>query len=165
MKYKIYKIKGFSLLESLVYIAILSVMTVLIINVLVTTARSYSTLKLARSINNSAITSLERMNREIKSANDVSVGESTFNTHPGKLKINIGSETREFYIDNGVLKIKEDGVDKGALTRDGISVDNLVFRNLNNGGVKAIRIEMTLSGAYRNTTNTKKFYSFAVLRN
>ncbi|MEK7589965.1 MAG: prepilin-type N-terminal cleavage/methylation domain-containing protein [Patescibacteria group bacterium] len=165
MKYKKHKTKGFSLLESLVYMAILSLMTVIIINILVSTAKAYNILRLARSINNSAITSLERMTREIKSADNISMADSTFGTHPGKLKINISADTKEFYIDNGTLKIKETGVDKGALTLDGVSVDNLVFRNLDNGTSKAVRIEMTLSGTHRNITNTKKFYSFVVLRN
>ncbi len=165
MKYQQNKTNGFSLLESIVYIAILSVMTVMIINVLTSTANSYSTLRLARGLNNSAITSLERMTREIKSADDISVANSTFDTNPGRLTVNIGTTTREFYIDSSVLKIKENDVDKGALTRDGVSVDNLVFRNLNNGTSKAVRIEMTLSGIYKNATTTKTFYSFAVLRN
>ena len=56
MKYQQNKTNGFSLLESIVYIAILSVMTVMIINVLTSTANSYSTLRLARGLNNSAIT-------------------------------------------------------------------------------------------------------------
>jgi hypothetical protein len=122
-------------------------------------------LRLTRSINSSAISSLERMTREIKSADDISVAGSVFDTHPGKLVINIGSTTREFYIDTGVLKIKEDDVDKGAITRDGITVDSMVLKNLDNGTSKAIRIEMTLLGTHRNSTITKKFYSFAVLRN
>jgi type II secretory pathway pseudopilin PulG len=165
MRYQNHKTKGFSLLESLVYIAILSVMTVMIINILVSTAHSYNMLRLARSINNSAITSLERMTREIKSADDISTADSTFDTNPGVLTINIGTETREFYIDAGVLKIKEDDVDTGALTRDDVSVDSLVFRSLNNGTSKGVRIEMTLLGTHRNSTTTKEFYSFVVLRN
>lgn len=162
---KVNKIKGFSLVESLVYIAILAVMTVVVISILSSTARSYNTFRLTRSINSSAITSLERMTREIKSADSISVGESTFGSHPGKLKINIGSATREFYIDSGSLKIKEDGSDKGALTRDNVFVDNLVFRSIDNGTSNAIRIEMTLSAEHNNSTTTKKFYSLAVLRN
>lgn len=156
---------GFSLIESLIYITILSVMAVVVVNALVITAKSYSNLKTSRNINNSVVTSLERMTRAIKSADDVVVIESVFDTHPGKLVLQSSATTTEFYLSSGTLRVKENTVDIGPLTQQELSIDNLVFRLLDNGTTKAVRIEMTMSIVYKNTTKTKKFYTTAVLRN
>jgi type II secretory pathway component PulJ len=156
---------GFSLIESLIYIAILSVMAVVVVNALVIASKSYSNLKTSRNINNSVITSLERMTRAIKSADDIVGVESVFDTHPGKLVLQSNATTTEFYLSNGILRIKENTVDIGPLIQKESYIDNLVFRLFDNGISKAIRIEMTISIVYKNIIKTKKFYSTAVLRN
>lgn len=159
------KRSGFSLIESIIYLAILSTMVVVVVNVLLITAKSYGNLKTSRNINNSVITSFERMTRDIKSADDIVVVESVFDTHPGKLTIQSGATTTEFYLSNGILRVKENTVDTGPLTQQESSIDNLVFKLLDNGTSKAVRIEMTMSIIYKNITKTKKFYTTAVLRN
>ena len=156
---------GFSLIESLIYIAIIAVMAVLVVNVLLMTTKSYNSLKISRDINNSALTTLERITREIKTASDIDIAQSTFYVHPGKLTVSTSSAITEFYLGNNILKIRENSVDMGSLIQQGSSVDNLVFRMLDNGTTKGIRIEMTISNTRGNLTKTKKFYSFAVLRN
>lgn len=159
------KKSGFSLIESLIYIAILSVMSVVVVSVFVITAKSYSNLKTSRNINNSVITSLERITRAIKSADDVVVAESVFDTHPGKLVLQSNATTTEFYLSNETLRVKENTVDIGPLTQQESSIDNLVFKLLDNGTTKAIRIEMTMSITYKDIIKNKKFYTTAVLRN
>ena len=156
---------GFSLIESLIYMAILSAMVVVVVNVLLITAKSYGNLKTSRNINNSIITSLERMTRDIKSADDIMVVDSVFDTHPGKLTLQSDTTTTEFYLSGGILRVKEDTVDTGPLTQQESSIDNLVFRLLDNGTSKAIIIEMTMSIVYKSVTKTKKFYTTVVLRN
>lgn len=157
--------RGFSLLEMLIYISILTITAVIVVDILLSTAKSYNSFKISRSINSTVSTSLERMTREIRAADDVLLIGSTFDTHPGRLTLQIASTTSEFYLDGNVLKIKEGGIDAGSLTSSKLSVDNLVFRLLDNGVSKAVRIEMTLLGTERNITKAKTFYSFAVLRN
>ena len=129
------------------------------------TAKSYNNLKIARNINNSIVTSLERMTRDIKMANDVVSLQSVFDIHPGKLVLQSTATTTEFYLSNGILRVKENTVDAGPLIQQESSIDNLVFRLLDNGTSKAVRIEMTMSITYKEIAKTKKFYSTVVLRN
>lgn len=152
-------------MELLIYITILSTMTVLVVNVLLITARSYNGLKISRNINNSAITALERMTRDIKSASDVVAVQSIFDVHPGRLTVQSSATTTEFYLSSGVLRVKENDVDIGPLTHQVSSIDSLIFKLFDNGTTKGVRIEMTMSVEYKNITKTKKFYSFVVLRN
>ena len=159
------KNRGFSLIESLIYIAILAIMTTLIVNMLIVTVRSYNNLKISRNINNSMIMSLERITRSIKSADNVLVLESTFDTHPGVLTLQAGATTTEFYLSGGTLRVKENTIDTGSLTQQNLSVDSLVFTLFDNGTSKGVRINMTVSIIYKDTVRTKDFYSFAVLRN
>lgn len=140
-------------------------MVVVVVNVLLITAKSYGNLKTSRNINNSIITSFERMTRDIKSAEDIIIAESVFNTHPGKLILQSSATTTEFYLSNGILRVKEDGVDTGPLSQQESSIDSLIFKLLDNGTSKAVRIEMIMSITYKNITKTKKFYTTAVLRN
>ena len=165
IKFKHSKKAGFSLIESLIYIAIIAIMTALIVNILLSTVKSYNSLKISRNINNSAITSLERIIREIKASDDIDVVNSVFDVNPGKLTVKNATTTSEFYLDGSVLKIKENGIDAGALTHNEVFVDNIVFSMADNGTSKGIKIEMTLSSSHQNLSKTKKFYSFGVLRN
>lgn len=156
---------GFSLIESLIYTAILSVMAAVVVNVLLITTKSYNNLRTSRNINNSIITSFERMTRDIKSANNIVIAESTFDTHPGRLTIESSATTTEFYLSGGTLRVKENTIDAGPLIQQESSIDNLVFRLLDNGTSKAVRIEITMSIVYKGKTKIKKFYTTAVLRN
>ncbi|MFQ5661945.1 MAG: prepilin-type N-terminal cleavage/methylation domain-containing protein [Candidatus Paceibacteria bacterium] len=156
---------GFSLIESLIYIAIIAAMAALVVNVLLVTTKSYNSLRISRDINNSALTTIERITREVKAAEGINIAESVFDVHPGRLIVTTSATTTEFYLDSSTLKIKENNVDMGALVQQGSSVDNLVFRMLDNSTTKGIRIEMTISNTRGSLTKTKNFYSFAVLRN
>ncbi|MDP6387975.1 MAG: type II secretion system protein [Candidatus Pacebacteria bacterium] len=165
IKFQHSKKAGFSLIELLVYIAIIAAMMTLVINILLSSSKSYNDLKLSRNINNSAITSLERMTREIKASDYIDISNSVFDANPGRLTVKNATTTSEFYLDGNTLKVKENGIHAGALTHNEASVDNLVFRTADNGTSKGVKIEMTLSSSYRNLSKTKKFYSFGVLRN
>ena len=88
-----------------------------------------------------------------------------FDTSPGRLTIVGPATTTEFYIAGDTLYVRENGAEAGALTRPGVSVDTLVFRQLDSGISSGIRIELTLSSVTGTTTKTEQFSVFSVLRN
>lgn len=156
--------KGFSLIEMIVYVSILSVIFVIVVNTLLIVSRSYSSIKISLDINNSATVSVERMIREIRKANSVNLAQSTLDSNPGRLVLNTTDDAGlplivDFYLEDDTLKLKEGGVFSGDLT-DGVDVTNLVFRSISNGTSEAIKIEMELSNGSKN----KIFYNTAVLR-
>ena len=80
--------KGFSLVEMLVYIAILS----FVFSALVTSANSiiktYAKMKAYEEIAHTGTVTLERLTREVRRAGSVNLFASSFLTHPGTLSLN-----------------------------------------------------------------------------
>lgn len=162
-------IRGFTLVEMVVYTTLLVVILVIIVSFIISFGNAYNILRSTIHIDNSATVSFERMIREIRQANDVDIGASTLGTHPGHLVLNTtdAADTPvilEFYINGGTLTVKKDGVDAGALTRTDVTIDNLVFVNISTSTSEAVKIEMTLESMIASTTKTKNFYSSSVLR-
>jgi len=156
---------GFSIIEMLVYIAILGVLTVVVINTVLSLAQSFSSIKVSRNINNSALSAFERVVRDIRDADAIDVANSTFDVHPGRLTLTKGATTTEFYLDGGSLKIRENSIGAGVLTKQNTTVTNLVFRHsIVASTFESIKIEMTLSGSQGSLIKTENFYTAAVLR-
>lgn len=160
---------GFSLIEMLVYVTILSALFILVVNTLLVVNRSYSTIKVTNDINNSAIVSLERFVREIRLANSIDLSDSVFGTNPGRLVLNttdsIGNPLiLDFYVESNDLKLKKDGVLSGSLILDDVDITNLVFINTSTTTSSSVKIEMTLETSNKGANKSEKFYSSAVLR-
>lgn len=156
--------RGFSLVEMLIYVAILSAIMIIVVNITLALAQSFSTLKVTKTINGSAIVSIERMTRNVRSATSIDLVQSTFDAHPGRLTFISAGIITEFYLDGDTLKVREDGVDKGQLTSNNALVKNLVFRRLFVGPIEGVRIEMTIESSQGKVVKTENFYDFVVLR-
>lgn len=167
------KNNGFSLIETMVYTAILAVTTIFVVSSLLKTVSAFNSFRVSKQINASAISALEKMTREIKSAGQVDEINSVFDTNPSKLIINktdpnTGAPTIiEFSVSNSRLTIKKDNDAPIALTSSGTEIINLVFRQVatsTNQRSKAIKIEMTIKSGYGNYQKTENFYDTIVLR-
>src|SRR3989338_4246287 len=114
----IYPKKGFSLIEALVYVAIVVMLTVVVINTALFMTTVSGKARLKRNILGEAGIAVERIVREIRLAESIATAESVFNVHPGVLKLNtvISSDddtsiTREFFISSSTLMMKEGSSD------------------------------------------------------
>ena len=83
-----YSKKGFSLIEMLIYIAVVSLMMILLVNTVLSIINAYSDLRLARNIETSATVSFDRMIREIRGAKSVDMINTTFGGSPGRPALN-----------------------------------------------------------------------------
>lgn len=163
------KRSGFTLVEMIIYIAFFAVFSVVAVEAMMVVMKSFYSLRLTQSINQSATTALERMSREIRNAYDINTAESTFTTNPGRLtlrtKDSSGTNTTvEFYVSGGQIRIKEGGVDKGSLMAKSTTVTNLVFRQIATTNSKAIKIEMSFHDAHGVLTRDAVFYDTILLR-
>lgn len=161
---------GFSLVEMVVYIAILTLMSVYVVNSLTTLTRSYNDLRLAKNVNNSAAVALQRMVYEIRQASTVDSVNSTFGTSPGQLTLNTtdasgNATTAQFFVLNGVLRVKMGGVDQGPITQSNAVVTNLIFKQVQNSISKGIVITLGLQSSFGTKVRSETFYTTAVLRN
>ena len=152
----------------IIYISILSVFTFVIVNTLVSFSTTYREVRIDRAIDNSAVTSLERMTRDIRKATSITLGQSTFGTHPGVLTLfttdTVNSTTTRLYINNGVLSVDVNGVYSGPLSLVQTPVTNLVFTRLTSTTSEAVKIDMTVEYPFGSTTKTKQYHTTVILK-
>ncbi len=163
--YKLEACRGYTLIEAIIYISILAMLSVLFISLLFSMANSHTEFRLMRNITSSASLALERLSREIKQARNVDVGGST----PGRLLLNTTdggglATTVEFYLSAGTLMLRAGSAAPASTTARYVTVDNLIFRQINTTESSAVKIEMTLSASRGTVSRTEKFYTTAVLR-
>ena len=161
--------RGFSLVEVLLYAGLFSLLLVSMVGMIIGMSRAYSYLSFSKRIQTSAITAVDRMVRDIRSAESVNQSQSAFGVSPGVLTINTtamasSSQTIQFFVSSGVLRVKSGGVDVGPLTLPGVTVSNLIFRHMNSGISEAVKIELTLTVGTGPTMRTANFYATALLR-
>lgn len=163
--------KGFTLVETIIYITIFVLLSILVVNMIITIIKSAAMGYVSRNINTSAEAGIERMIREIRRANDIEVAESYFGVNPGVLKLDTtewGSDattTIKFQLENGILKVSEGGGALQALTSTDVNISSLIFYQIIASTTsKAIKVEMELEDSWSNYTKTEKFYNTTILR-
>ena len=155
---------GYSLVEMILYTAIVFAISTALISMLITFSSTYRTLGALRIAEHSGIDAMERMTRDIRAAKTVTQGSSTLGSSPGVLTIVSTATTTKFYIQGGILKVDVNGSYFGPLTLSSASVSNLVFTLLSSGISDAIKIDMTVSGTVGATTKTKNYRSTVILK-
>lgn len=164
--------KGFTLIEAVIYVAILAVVSVFAVNSVLLMIKTFGNYRVLRNLNTSGATAIERITREIRLADDVD-GSSTFGTGLDHLILStIDPFTEnptiiEFYASSSELMVKKGGGEEISLTPGNTELINLTFRELattTNTISKAIKIEMELKSTRGNYQKTAKFYNTAVLR-
>ena len=161
--------RGYTLIEMMLYIAILVGMLAVIFVIISNVVRSERNLASARTIENSAIFGLERVTREIRQATSVDIVNSVLDVSPGKLVLNSttsggAAETVEFSLQNSILRLKINGVDQGALTEANTRVTRLIFSKLSSPYSVAVRTQVTLESGTSTTYRTSNFYTTTILR-
>ena len=160
---------GFSLVEMLFYVVILSLSLIAVMQTLIVLTRSYGVLRGVQRIEREASTAMERMIREIRDANDIDDAGSVLGTNPGELLLRSTdssgtARTVEFYLDAGKVSLRENGVASGILTSAKATVSSLVFRKITTTNSKGVKIEMTITTGTGQSAHTENFYSTVVLR-
>ncbi len=160
---------GFSLVEILVYVFILSLVLAVVTSSLFSVAKSYRVLRSVASIDTTAQVALDMMAREIRNSIAISDTDSIFNSSPGKISLITTNDTgspmvMEFYLDSETIFVEEESVLVGPLSASSARVSGLVFRKIITDESHAIKIEMTVESGQGESFRTKKFYSTAVLR-
>ena len=161
--------KGFSLVEMLVYISILTLLLALVVSIIISLTSSQRSIKSQRSIDNSAIVGLERIVREIRLASQVNTSASIFDSSPGVLvlegdDVDGNPRTVEFYISDGQVILRENGIDIGPVTQPEAVVTTLIFRLSTDPNSVGIRTELALESGTSTHYRSNNFYTFAVLR-
>lgn len=152
-----------------VYAAILGIIAVLAINSTLAMTRAFTSLRVSRDLNSSATALFERITRDIRGAHGIDVATSSFGSNPGRLTLNTkdsggANTTVEYYVDNGLIKIREGGVAQGSIMTTSTSATSFIVRQLSNVNTEAVKIEVTLSATRGDITKTRNFYTTVILR-
>ena len=161
---------GFSLVETLIYLTLMVFFFAVIVNNLIVITRTHRGLAVLREMEQSAITGLDRLTREIRAAAIILSAQSTLGSHPGVLTLSVRDDstgnydTVRFSLDDGALVLTKNSVVQGDLTSTKISVTNLIFTEISAASSTAVKIEMQLQATSSDEVKTENFYHTVILR-
>lgn len=158
-----------SLIEAVFYVSMFAILLLVAIGSLSSTMRAFSSLRISRDINDSSVTVMERLTRDLKSTSAIDLAQSTFGSNPGRLTlvtVNASGTvmTVEYVVVDGALHVKEDGVDKGSLTSAKTKIDGLIFYYINPVSTVSIKTELHITASRGLLSSTEHFYNTSLLR-
>ncbi len=162
------KQSGFSLIEIIVYLGILTFMTVVVINSTFSLFKNFNIIKANQSMESNAISILDKMTRDIRDTKNILTSQSSFGVNNGILSLQIASSTNEnssttikYYLENEKIKYMQNGILLGNLSNKEIRVDNFKLYYFTVNGYEAIKIELNLktNPHLASTTISKNFYT------
>ena len=162
--------QGSSLLETLIYAAILGMVAIFTTDSILAMMKSYTSVKMSRDLNFSASVAMERMANEIRLANNINDAGSVFAASPGKLKLDTmdsfdSPATIEFFLSGAGIFVKEGSGASEALTASSTEITSLIFNKITSSAVsKAVKISLIAKAKGGRMEKTEKFYNTAILR-
>lgn len=161
---KISKTKnGYAILELLFYIAFFSVLSLVVINAMITMSKSFKETTIQAELVQSG-TIMERMSREIRQASDIS------SISANDLVLNTGVNKKvefKFISDEPDIQLWENSgsnIFTGNLNTPNIIVTALTFTQIITTKGKAVKILLTVKSTNDVSGRTQNFYDTIVLR-
>lgn len=162
--------KGTTLIEAVIYSAILAIVVIAVTDSLLVMMRSYASVKISRSINMAAQVALERMAREIRNADSVDDAGSIFATSTGKIKLNTedadgAPATVEFSVSSSTVFVKEGASAPEPLTGSSVEIGDLIFNKISASSTSSgVKIKMGVTAKKKDIVRTENFYDTIILR-
>ena len=157
--------RGFTLIEMLVYIAVLVLIAAVFVTSLASLVRTQSNIAMHRTVLRTTTMVTDRIVRDIRNADSVDEGASVLGISPGQLALVMdASDTVTYSLNNGVLEVAENGGAGSALTASAVSVTSLIFSKHTLGESEGVRVELTYTVDTGRASTTKSVTAFGVLR-
>lgn len=159
--------RGYSLIELLIYIALFTVLSLVLIRSLITVMRTYATAHAYRTVQHTGTLIMDRVTREIRDATSISAS-SVYGANPGTL-ILTGTDdannphTVTFGVTSNKVRITDTTGTTGDLSSSDVTVTSLVFRQITTTVGSGVKIELTLQTASGYQTSAS-FYQTVLLR-
>ena len=156
--------RGYSVMEAVVYIAILALISVFTINTILVTAKAFAAQRNLRNVHVSLETALERIAREVRFADNVNTASSVFGVSPGVLVLSSidpttsSPQTITFTLTQNIITIQKNSGTPAPLTSPRVNVTNLLFRHIVAHGTTSQAVKVELEA------DSKKFYDTIILR-
>lgn len=154
--------EGFTLIEVLIYVALMGMAVSSFVYLSVTVSASRSKTTVTQEVQANTRVALDLISQQIRAATGINSGASVFDADPGVLSLAMadsGSNPTviDLSADDGVLQITRGAGPSLAVTSDEVRVTNLVFTNLTDGERENVRVEITV--AYANDSGDVLFTS------
>jgi type II secretory pathway pseudopilin PulG len=153
---------GYTLVELLFYISLFSVLTLLVINSMITMTKAFRETSIHVELTQSSAI-IERISREIRNASAVTVtsaSDITLNTTDGAGT----AKTVQFNLSGTNVRLTENGTLTGNLNSPNITISALSFTEITTTEGRALKIFMTVSSVNDPQARSVDFYNTVVLR-
>lgn len=162
------KISGYTLIEAVIYLAILAVIITAVIGLTVSMIRALSEVRISQALTSSAQSSLELITRQIRGADEIVIASSVFGVNPSRLFINSFDEmgvpvTYDFYISQAKILLSTNGGPGVSLLTESVTVDSFVIHHFTGVNVEGVKIELIISDS-RNSIRNRSFSATAIRR-
>lgn len=152
-------LRGFSLIELLIYIAFVSIIAVVFVNFTLDLTGSAHKARVHQELQQNARFAMERVMQEIRAAEALNTGASTFGSHPGILSLSTTNPVNNptvFDVSGGVLRIKQGAGAAVPLIGSNFTASNFVVDNLSvNNRTTNVRVTLTIQRS--NPNNVELF--------
>ena len=142
--------KGFTLVETLIYVAIIGGVVTTFVNFGLSVTNSRNKTYVVQEVQANVRTVEDLVSRRIRAATGINTSTSVFGSNPGILSLSMASAGLNPTVialneDNGILEIKEGTNASTTITTAKVNVTNLVFTNLTASSTREnIGIAMTM---------------------
>jgi type II secretory pathway component PulJ len=157
---------GFSIIEVIIYLAIFTTVSVLVINSFIVILSAFNVTNMNRRLLESGSVAMERITREIRQSESISAESNLSTLILNSFDSSGDSMVVKFKYENGNISLyKNNNTEKeGSLIGGNVSVTNLTFKNITTAQSHAVRIEMTLLYSDNKNTKSENFYDTIGLR-
>ncbi len=154
--------KGFTLLEMVFYVALFSLVSLILVQAIITMIASFRETQVTADINQ-ANQVLERMSREIRQAQSI----NTITASSLKLDTTDSSgnpATITFTLSGTDIELSQNDVLIGDLNSTNLKITSLAFTQITTTNSSAIKLTATVGSNRYGSTRTANFYDTLVLR-
>ena len=144
--------KGFSLVETVIYIGLMIVLLASLMYSIYQSSMSYKSLQTTRDVEESAISIIESIQQSASNATSIDGNNTLFNNASGSIAFMSNGTTTKIYLSGNRVYLDENGV-INPLSLSDVDVTNLTLRPMPSG----IKIELTINDInFYNSANINK---------
>jgi len=153
------KSRGFSLIETIIYVAIIGGVMLAFVNFALSISSSSNKTFVVQEVQANARLSVQTISQKIRASSGINVDSSVFGIDPGVLSLIMASNALNPTIislnsNDGSLQIKEGNNDATTITSKNVIISNLVFSNLSASSTREnIGIDLTVGYASSSDIN------------
>ena len=158
-------VRGFTLVEMLVYLAIFMVVSTASVTFLISLNDFIRQYKIETILYKSGTNAMEQIILGIRQADQVNMLNSTFNSpSTGRLTVEHGASSTAFLLNAGTLEISIDGTNLGDVLNDNVSVSEFTVYHYPLAVGELVRVKLRLDATVGTVTKSLTLYGGSVVR-